>query len=120
MVSVGAQFACGLRESGEIECWGYQFEGQAQPPAGKHVQVSAGETDACALSIDGTLSCWMIYSGPADVPARLRAGGLPVTGTGGLLDGGSSAAGVGVAALAALGVSILSLLVVLARRQRRM
>ena len=103
-VSAGGSHTCGLRESGEVECWGYTFDGQAQPPVGKHVQISSGSYHACALSEDGALSCWMIYNGAADVPAWLRIGGLPSTGTGGLLNHGG-ALPIGVLALVSLAAS---------------
>lgn len=87
-VSAGGYHNCGLRENGTVECWGYTFDGQAQPPTGKQIAVSAGYDYACALSEAGTITCWMIYGGAADMPSWLRAPAvaMPTTGTGGLLD----------------------------------
>ena len=110
-VSVGTFYTCGLRESGEVECWGYTFDGQARPAAGKYVQISSGAYRACALSEAGAVSCWMMYNGAADVPAWLRGGGLPSTGTGGVLGRGDGAWRGGVLALVSLGGLLLSLLV---------
>ena len=63
------------------------------------------------------VSCWMIYNGAADVPAWLRIGGLPSTGTGGLLDRGG-ALPVGIIALVSLAASAVVLaLSALARRR---
>ena len=97
------------------------FDGQAQPPAGKQIAVSAGYDYACALSDAGAVSCWMIYNGAADVPAWLREPSvtMPITGTGGLLDGGLNRQKIALAALAGLGASVLSLLVLLALRRGR-
>ena len=118
-VSAGAYHTCGLRESGQVVCWGYTFDGQAQPPAGKQIAVSAGYDYACALSETGAVSCWMIYNGAADVPAWLRepSVAMPITGTGGLLDGGLNRQKIALAALAGLSMSVLSLLVLLALRR---
>ena len=111
-VSAGAYHSCGLRENGQVECWGYTFDGQAQPPAGKQIAVSAGYDYACALSEAGEISCWMIYNGAADVPAWLRelSAAMPVTGTGGVLDDGSGRWEVGLGAVAALGLLVVLLL----------
>ena len=56
------------------------------------------------MSEGGAVSCWMIYNGAVDVPAWLRAGGLPITGTGGLLGRGGGPSQVGAVALGLLGV----------------
>ena len=116
-VSAGWYHTCGLRESGDIECWGYTFDGQAQPPSGKHVQISSGAYHACALSEDGALSCWMMYSAAADVPAWLRGGGLPSTGTGGLLNRGSASQLSVIALLSLAASAALLALSALARRR---
>jgi len=59
-VSIGAGTGCGLRESGEVRCWGLA----APAPSGRFVKVEvnpgAGRT-ACAIGEDHHLSCW----GPA-------------------------------------------------------
>ena len=67
--------SCGLRETGAVECWGYSFDGQAQPPAGEQRAISAGAYHACAVSVAGVATCWMIYNRAADVPAWLREPG---------------------------------------------
>ena len=33
---------CGVRSDGSVACWGYNEDGQATPPAGSSVSVSAG------------------------------------------------------------------------------
>ena len=100
-----------------MECWGYTFDGQAQPPADKYTAISSSAHYACALSEEGTVACWTIYNGAADVPAWLRSSVLPSTGTGGLL-GRGGALPVGVIALVLLSASIvLSALLALAQRR---
>ena len=54
---------------------------------------------------------------PAGIAVVPCAGGLPITGTGGLLDHGVSAQTTALIAAAALGISTLSLLTLLARRR---
>ena len=49
-----------------MECWGagtkdtgfYPNYGQAMPPAGKFIQVSAGALFTCGVKADHTLACW--------------------------------------------------------------
>ena len=59
----GADYACGLRTSGEIACWAASFGqgsnfGQADPPEGSFVSVSAGAEHACAIDTEGRAVCW--------------------------------------------------------------
>ena len=41
-----------------MACWGLNDTGQATPPAGTFIQVSAGGYHTCGLRTDGTLACW--------------------------------------------------------------
>ena len=41
-VSASPDHTCGLRANGSVECWGDDEFGQASPPDGKFVSVSAG------------------------------------------------------------------------------
>ena len=86
---------------------------------GEQIVVSAGYDYACALSDAGAVSCWMIYNGAADVPTWLREPAMPITGSGGLLNSGPNRQKIALAALAGLGASVLSLLVLLALRRGR-
>ena len=45
-LSAGDSFTCGLRASGEIECWGISGS-KSSPPAGAFRAVSAGDDHAC-------------------------------------------------------------------------
>lgn len=70
-MSAGHEHACGLRENGEVECWGtnhaFAFRdgisviidtGQANPPAGRFTAVDAGHSHTCGLREDGAIECW--------------------------------------------------------------
>lgn len=41
-VSAGPNHTCGLRESGELACWGLNYSGIAEPPAGEFTSVDSG------------------------------------------------------------------------------
>ena len=85
-VSIGRFHACGLRTSGEIECWGdgeiEYSDGRIDPPAGRFIAVSAGEYHTCAIRENGEIACWGlnkrfnwesnaydVYGGQTDPPA---------------------------------------------------
>ena len=73
-VSAGGSHACAIRTSGEIACWGSNaittgfneetqgFEqlhtGQATPPEGSYIAVSAGAVHTCGLREDRMITCW--------------------------------------------------------------
>ena len=61
-VSIGRFHACGLRTSGEIECWGDDeieySDGRIDPPAGHFIAVSAGEYHTCAIRENREIACW--------------------------------------------------------------
>jgi hypothetical protein len=55
-VSIGAEFACGLRPDNTIVCWG---AAAPTPPTGKFIRISAGTYHACAIKLeDSTIVCW--------------------------------------------------------------
>ena len=76
-VAVGWQFACGVRETSQLECWGTNSfgrsvldYGQAEPPEGEFSAVSAGYLHACGLRTTGEIVCWGRGSlGRADAPS---------------------------------------------------
>ena len=47
-----------MKSDGTVACWGDNSYGQATPPAGTFVQVSAGDRHSCGLQSDGTVVCW--------------------------------------------------------------
>ena len=69
-VSAGWGNACGLRPSGEVECWGRNRSEVVFPPSGVFTEVSVGVEHACGVRVGGRLECWG-FSG------RRRPAGLP-------------------------------------------
>ena len=70
MVSAGREHSCGLRETGAVECWGYNYSGQTDAPAGRFSAVSAGGWHTCGLRETGAVECWGYNEdGRADAPA---------------------------------------------------
>ena len=64
-VSVSAGFngghishTCGVKSDGSVACWGRDEYGQATPPEGSFVSVSAGEDHTCVVRSDGSVACW--------------------------------------------------------------
>ena len=57
-ISAGDWFTCGLRTSGEIECWGYSEDRRTNAPEGSFTAVSAGGGGGCGLRSDGEIRCW--------------------------------------------------------------
>jgi Regulator of chromosome condensation (RCC1) repeat len=83
-LSVGIQFACGIRsENGSINCWGFPGDsacvshvpaaGQLVAPAGDFVSISSGFYSSCALDKAGLVSCWGAGTATDD-PAELCMG----------------------------------------------
>jgi hypothetical protein len=59
-----------VKPNSELACWGRNYSGQASPPAGAFMQVSAGSRHTCGVRSDGTLSCWgQDVSGALNVPS---------------------------------------------------
>ena len=72
-ISTGANHTCGIRTTGRLYCWGYDFRGQlgdGGTPVGRDAprqvaggrtdwrQVSAGLVSTCATTTGGRLFCW--------------------------------------------------------------
>ncbi|HVY26189.1 MAG TPA: RCC1 domain-containing protein [Polyangiaceae bacterium] len=64
-ISCGAAHACALRDTGEISCWGGQFDDLYQAPHGKFTSVAAGDAAACGLRQDGSIECTGYLPAPA-------------------------------------------------------
>ncbi len=61
LVSAGWGFACGVRPSGEVECWGmnrYAPYTESEIPSGVFSSVSAGVEHVCGVRPDGSAECW--------------------------------------------------------------
>lgn len=59
-VAAGSGLTCVVRTDQEIDCWGRNDVGQAEPPEGAYgaVAITADGTAACGLLADGALVCW--------------------------------------------------------------
>jgi alpha-tubulin suppressor-like RCC1 family protein len=85
-VSVGTEFACGLRVvDGSIMCWGYGGDatcsaqipdaGQLIAPTGAFSFLSSGFLSNCALNNEGAISCWGAGKS-SDDPAAMCMGSI--------------------------------------------
>ena len=54
----GGAHTCGVRTDATVTCWGSNVWGQANPPTGTFVTVTAGVFHTCGLRTDGTATCW--------------------------------------------------------------
>ena len=60
-----------MRTDGSVECWGYDGDGQATPPGGEFVSVSAGDFHTCGVRTDGSVECWYYEAfGEASQPVQ--------------------------------------------------
>lgn len=60
-VSTGKWFTCGLRGTGDIDCWGsgrVLTENVAIPPEGEFQSIKTEFWQACGVTSDGTAFCW--------------------------------------------------------------
>ena len=57
-VSAGQNRTCGLRESGELECWIFTSGEQIDAPEGSFTAVSVGTRPHCAIRDTGEIECW--------------------------------------------------------------
>ena len=68
-VSAGWFHTCGLRESGAIECWGWNDDGQTDAPDGRFTAISVNGVHTCAIRESGEIACWGDnFLGQTDAP----------------------------------------------------
>ena len=60
-MSADYQHSCGIRETGEVACWGWNNYGQANPQPGSFQAVSAGYYHTCGIGDSGGMRCWGIW-----------------------------------------------------------
>lgn len=84
--AAGDGFLCGMRDSGQIQCWGVDNLGQvSQAPTGSFDSISATRQRGCATRDDGTYACWGSYLDGASL--SLTETFTQLTGTSGELCG---------------------------------
>ena len=49
---------CAIRTDDTIACWGLDFFGATNAPAGTYKAVTAGAFHTCAIRTDDTITCW--------------------------------------------------------------
>ncbi len=69
-ISVGRLTVCGVRTSGEIDCWNVPGSVPVSPPAGEFQQVSVGSDHSCAVGSGGAAYCWNHSDGKRSRPDR--------------------------------------------------
>ena len=57
-VSASRGFACGIRSSGEVECWSMNSSDEFEIPSGVFSSVSAGVEHVCGVRPDASTECW--------------------------------------------------------------
>ncbi|XP_010242051.1 PREDICTED: serine/threonine-protein kinase-like protein CCR4 [Nelumbo nucifera] len=57
-IAVGGDFACGLSETGKIDCFGDNPRINQSKPMANYSFVAAGLQHACAISVNGSIDCW--------------------------------------------------------------
>ncbi|WP_420436714.1 hypothetical protein [Candidatus Poriferisocius sp.] len=57
-VAAGGFHSCGIRINNTVECWGANWYGQVNVPAGRFAAVSAGYRHSCGVRADGAVECW--------------------------------------------------------------
>lgn len=58
ILTTGLHYNCGLKSSGAVECWGWNFYGQVLNQPGPYTQVAASQFHTCALTVQGAADCW--------------------------------------------------------------
>ena len=80
-IAAGGFHTCAINETGGLECWGLDEDGQATPPSGQYTTVAAGGFHTCAINETGGLECWGFdQDGQASAPSgqygAVAAGGF--------------------------------------------
>ena len=58
-VAAGENHSCALQNSGRVQCWGANDDGQLDVPEGvSFQQITAGYRYSCGIRADGGVTCW--------------------------------------------------------------
>lgn len=68
-VAAGKSHSCAATTSGDVECWGQDDWGQADPPefSAEVVDVAAGFSHSCAVTAQNEVRCWGRGSDPDSI-----------------------------------------------------
>ena len=61
-ITAANHYTCGVRDSGEPECWGEDPNLPKIPEFGNFKQIVAHDTTVCALSREGSVECWGVFT----------------------------------------------------------
>ena len=74
-ISVGVDFACGLRANGTVRCWGNPRWEQTNPPSSEtFTSITSGAHHTCGLRANGTVTCWGAVADPPDADVGFGKG----------------------------------------------
>ena len=69
-VTSGRQHDCAIGADDAITCWGANWDGRADAPAGVYKAITASSSHNCAIGTDDAITCWGAnWDGRADAPA---------------------------------------------------
>ena len=68
-LSAGRAHTCAVRQSGAVECWGHNDNGETGVPSGRFSSVSAGVLHTCGVRESGTVECWGYPARRLDAPS---------------------------------------------------
>ena len=57
-IDTGDVHTCGMRNTGQVECWGDDRFGQSTPSAGTFASISTGGFHTCGMRNTGQVECW--------------------------------------------------------------
>lgn len=76
-IGLGFRHACGITDTGDVQCWGLEtHEDQIYPPGfdAPVVKLSVGPYHSCAVDSEGMVKCWgQNVHGQTDVPDDIGA-----------------------------------------------
>jgi len=68
-VSVGKPHSCALALDHTVRCWGHDYHGSLEVPAGTFKAIAVGHNHSCGLRPDRSVTCWgWNTSGQTDAP----------------------------------------------------